>query len=98
MVARWHRLYFVLEGHKFMYFSDEAEYQAWKGTQTQRPAAIQLHQYEVVLNPGDSNFNFSLQPITNFGSNKSHHFRAAEAGERDKWMESLVAACILVNS
>jgi hypothetical protein len=38
--------------------------------------SMSLNEYEVVLNPNDPHFNFSLQPVTNFGSARSRHFRA----------------------
>ena len=93
---RWQQRYVMVDGNAFCYWHDQADKEA--GNMPSKDQVYSLRGYEVMINPEDPTWRFSLVPATkiHMGAHDGleWHFRAENELERIAWVEVFLAGCL----
>lgn len=92
----WQRRFFKLDGTQCLYWKSMEDYAEAKAPCKEEP--IDLAGYEVLVDPQDFRWGFSLKPTDPTDSRRVWNFRASDEDNRIEWTQAFLAATLLAAS
>ena len=92
----WLERFFELKDGQLLYWKLEADY--FKGERGKPEPALEMHEYEVLVDTRDPHWGFILQPKNAEGGLRGWHLRARSESERMAWSQKLLLASMLPNN
>lgn len=92
----WQKRYFKLDGTQCMYWKTKEDYAEAKPPSKDDP--IDLAGYEVLVDPQDFRWGFSLKPTDPSDGRRTWNFRASDEDNRIEWTQAFLAATLTAAS